>query len=215
MSDLGLLMTDPMARACYDGRKTVTRRPMSPPPLARDVHGHLLQFKRTHEALEVWCSGGFMGAIEPRIPGAGTAKVGGRVWIRECWRPVMYSSSSCIEYRSGGRDLNVLDARERFPQLGRFATRFPGGLPGFHSEAWRPSIHMPKWAARAWGRIVSVRPERVQDITEADAMREGFNSVAAFRTTWDDCYARRGLGWAAGPWVWRIEWGRIERPGDL
>lgn len=212
-------MTNAMARACHDGRKTVTRRPVSGPVL--------------HRRPDDIGSGPLVDAdglnIRPIIPGAGTAKVGGRVWIRECWKPVMGPWRSHVEYRAGGRTLKVPDAQERFPKLGRFALRVPGVRPpDIHSEAWRPSIHMPKWACRTWGRIVSVRPERLQDITEEDARREGFkpqhpgglvslppSCKAALVATWNDLYEARGLGWNANPWVWRIEWERIERPGDL
>lgn len=100
----------------------------------------------------------------------------------------------------------------------------PGGL--------RPSIHMPKWAARLWLRVESVRVERVQDISYEDALAEGVQSTYlplcgadgftvyslkemptqhcygtpqfAFRQLWDSLNARRGYGWDANPWAWVI-----------
>jgi hypothetical protein len=94
-------------------------------------------------------------------------------------------------------------------------------------SGWRPSIHMPDRAARIRRRVVSVTVERLQDISEADAVREGVerdergwlnprrnraNSTAtvhsarqAFRLMWDDVYGSRGLGWDVNPWVWPIE----------
>jgi len=147
------------------------------------------------------------------IPGAGTAKVGGRVWIRECFAVEICGKPLC-ESIVGMRPTNYM----------RVLYRANGDTLHRAADGWRPSIHMPKWAARTWGRIVSVRPERLQDITDDDARREGFTDglgaagmlphVAAFRSTWNDCYAGRGLGWGANPWVWRIEWERIERPQE-
>lgn len=63
--------------------------------------------------------------------------------------------------------------------------------------AKRPSIHMPKEAARIFLRVTNVRVERLQDITVEDALAEGM-----------DKYIR----WDANPWVWGIEFERCEKP---
>lgn len=202
---LGLLMSDAMALACHEDRKTVTRRPLSQqPPASIGMHpvdlvysdGELLGYAASD--MPVWSGGPAI------IPGAGTAEVGSRVWIRECWTPV----------DGDGWGLPRGDQPIHKHPLSVVYRASAGDSWKFGDCTWRPSIHMPKWAARTWGRIVSVRPERLQDITEDDARREGFSDVAAFRSTWNDCYAGRGLGWGANPWVWRIEWERIERPEE-
>lgn len=91
---------------------------------------------------------------------------------------------------------------------------------------WRPSIHMPKLAARIWLEVMNVRIERLQDISQSDAIAEGcppshpsIDSVShtfgykdfsrsVFAQTWDACY---GSGaWDNNPWVWVIEFKRIE-----
>ena len=87
---------------------------------------------------------------------------------------------------------------------------------------WKPSIHMPDWAARIRRRVVSVTVERVQDITEEDAVREGFEmgvvenySTTArdnFSAAWESIYAAKGLGWDVNPWVWRIEFASENEP---
>lgn len=54
-----------------------------------------------------------------------------------------------------------------------------GPYGGYYSFRNIPSIHMPKWAARVWDRVVKIRVERLQDITESDAIAEGINPLLA------------------------------------
>lgn len=105
---------------------------------------------------------------------------------------------------------------------------------------WRPSIHMPKEAARIFLRVKNVRTERLQNITVEDCMWEGLrkcdwdfcpekflkhteceNCTALqsyknrFRELWDSTIKPADLpkyGWDANPWVWVIEFERIEKP---
>lgn len=93
---------------------------------------------------------------------------------------------------------------------------------------WRPSLHMPRWASRIALDVVSVRVERLQAITEADAFAEGVEanpyvmcdgttdeamSISArdnFRSLWDTINGKRpGCSWGDNPWVWVVEFRRI------
>lgn len=94
---------------------------------------------------------------------------------------------------------------------------------------WRPSIHMPKEAARIFLRVTDVLVERLQDITENGAIEEGCQGafagdgsaigagwivtpVGEFSKLWDGTINpadRSTYGWAANPWVWVIEFERI------
>ena len=106
-------------------------------------------------------------------------------------------------------------------------------------ERWRPSIHMPRWASRITLEIVSVRVERVREITEEDARAEGGSPCTWFiprgkendtdchvdisglpgypheRPSYKNAFANlwesiHGPGsWEQNPWVWVIEFGRI------
>lgn len=83
---------------------------------------------------------------------------------------------------------------------------------------WRPSIHMPRWASRITLEITSVRVERLQDISEADAVAEGVKNTLHlqggrfanenFAHLW---WVIHGDGaWESNPWVWVIEFKKLE-----
>lgn len=83
----------------------------------------------------------------------------------------------------------------------------------WHKQKSKPSIHMFRWAARIFLEVVNVRVERVQDITETEAISEGVEGggghpdfwVGAFRDLWDSINSKRGYGWEVNPWVWVVE----------
>ena len=91
---------------------------------------------------------------------------------------------------------------------------------------WRPSIHMPKEAARIFLKVKDVRVERLQDITEKQAETEGINGSEVlydgyidarekFAELWDSTIKKSDIekyGWNANPWVWVIEFERCEKP---
>lgn len=100
-------------------------------------------------------------------------------------------------------------------------------------EPWRPSIHMPKDAARIWLKVTDVRVERLQDITEDSAKAEGANwkngknvgweekmrhtAIERFAEIWESTIKKSDLdryGWAANPWVWVIDFERCEKPDE-
>ena len=82
---------------------------------------------------------------------------------------------------------------------------------------WKPSIHMPKAAARIWLTVLDMRTERLQDISNDDVHAEGFapwgDKYAGFAELWDSLYDKRGLGWGANPQVWVTEF-ELEEPSD-
>jgi hypothetical protein len=102
---------------------------------------------------------------------------------------------------------------------------------------FKPSIHMPKAACRTWGEIINIKVERVQSISEADAIKEGIRSRAsgvapynliyqvdgqpniyhtakqAFEKLW--CSINGPESWKANPWVWAVEWKPISKPENF
>ena len=95
-----------------------------------------------------------------------------------------------------------------------------------YSWVKRPSIHMPKEAARIWLKVTNVRVERLQEITSEQIGREGVEveyphvlngeeKRYAFSTLWNSTVKKSDLdryGWKANPWVWVIEFERCEKP---
>jgi hypothetical protein len=102
---------------------------------------------------------------------------------------------------------------------------------------WKPSIHMPKEAARIWLKVTDVRVERLQEITDEQAKREGIQydecptgftwkqetdmhncyttPIGAMQALWNSTIRKSDIdryGWDANPWVWVIEFERCEKP---
>lgn len=104
---------------------------------------------------------------------------------------------------------DILYVRETFCHIfGRYVYRADYGEVSEDTKAlWKPSIHMPKKAARLFLRVTAVRVERLQDMTDEDAVAEGFASrtdfIAAFLKMYPECTEES--------WVWVIEFERISK----
>lgn len=130
-----------------------------------------------------------------------------RLWVRETWYP------RCADAKDYGTDEIIYRADY-------------GGTGGcVFRPSWNPSIFMPRWASRITLEVTGVRAERVQDITEEDAKAEGvilhggwnandteyaINYRGGFSRLWDSINAKRGYGWDKNPWVWVIEFKRLD-----
>ena len=71
---------------------------------------------------------------------------------------------------------------------------------------WSPSIHMPRWASRITLEVLDVRVERLDEVTEAEAQLEGFDSLADFQAIWAILHRDAG----DNPWLWRVEFRRVK-----
>jgi hypothetical protein len=112
------------------------------------------------------------------------------------------------------------------------ADRSLSDFDGYDNPAggrWRPSIHMPRWASRITLEITDVRVERLQDISEADAVAEGCkpirpelmldglivrpgrSAVEEFRLVWEQIHGHGGGSWEKNPWVWVIGFKKLEQ----
>jgi hypothetical protein len=125
---------------------------------------------------------------------------GDLLWVREAWN-----------YFGGNEYLYQQDKES-------VSYRADPPVTQIHGDKWRPSIHMPRWASRLTLRITDVRVQRVQEISEGDAVAEGVKAciagqdehgpVKTYRTgfvrVWQEINAKRGYSWESNPWVWSI-----------
>lgn len=189
----GIPYSPEMMLARLAGLKTMTRRVIKPLPSGPPL---------------------FDPAIGWRFPGGPNmecpyGRPGDRLWPREHFRfPIEFDDrpprdvphDAPVRYECDGHETAL-----RFIDRGRF----------------RPGRFMPRWASRGLDEVVAVCAERVQDISEADAECEGVEPASppeatgarcrpAFRHLWDSINAKRGYGWDANPWVWVVEFRRVE-----
>lgn len=221
MKERPILFSGAMVRAILSGAKTQTRR--IAPIQSLDIFEH-------DGGLVTWnvrftkpigksrtigsYSGGFATPDKARQIVAAEfcpyGQPGDRLWVREAWSIDPHPGPNY----SGGL---------RSPDGGEVMYRATDGWHG----PWRPSIHMPRWASRLTLEITGVRVERLQAISEADAIAEGVTAVSSggvtlFTTTGVNCFQTakdayaalwesiNGPGsWDANPWVWVVEFRRV------
>lgn len=123
---------------------------------------------------------------------------------------IMFQKAKYIEfpYRPG----DILWVREAW-NYGYIYRADSNGPP----IAWRPSIHMPREAARIFLRVTDVRVERLQDIDDYGVIAEGLEIGGPFEEIWDSTIKpadRNRYGWDANPWVWVIEFERCTEDGE-
>lgn len=197
-----ILFNTSMVRAILDGRKTVTRRVVK----ARntEIIGVPKWAKEPcwFDVIKI-INGKKVATADKILPPYNPGDI---LYVRETWRCIEAScppSNCTIEYKAGGT--------ERF--CGIIALPTEGG-------EWKPSIHMPKEAARIFLRVTKVSVERLQDIMDDppgpnnQVVREGCKYGCDFIALWDRTIkdADKPLyGWDANPWVWVIEFERITR----
>ena len=189
-----ILFNTEMVRAILEGRKSCTRRMVKPQP--DEKHTYPLGFVTdSTEKKEVGCFGfaanEYGGSIQCVKPPYRYAP-GDILYVRETWKK---APKGYYYYEDWQRN-DIADVTK-----------------------WKPSIYMPKEAARIWLKVTDVRVERLQDMTDDDAEAEGcfdYTSTAlGFFDVWDSTIKKSDLncyGWDANPWVWVIEFERCEKP---
>lgn len=207
-----ILFSGEMVRAILAGRKTVTRRVVKPQPPDgwSPVVEHYCPVEISADGEEApgpLCFGASDEEFGVRCP---YGEPGDRLWVREAWRRTCDTDAlGCVQYKADGAALHYLcdNGGEGDPtELAGPA----GKLWDEDAAKWRPSIHMPRWVSRILLEVKSVQVERLQEITEADAEAEGFERREHFIRLWDQLNASRGCSWESNPWVWRVEFKRVE-----
>ena len=216
-----ILMSGESVRGIIDLRKTHTRRVIKPQPKKSIIYAN---------SEDCWITKGEMFFSWNKSWKCLYGKPGDLLWVRETWDAISKTDEfspleECnIEYRA---------------DLPAGCTDYPGGWlmedarGNDEATRWRPSIFMPRWASRITLKIRDVRVERLQDISEADAEKEGISNLDSyiqaakfghrddhgalitksktlFAGYWDSINAKRGHSWDSNPWVWVIEFEKVE-----
>lgn len=206
-----ILFNTEMVRAILDVRKTCTRR------LVRFLPGENPQWTG-------YIKDGLMlynGKNEPCIRKA-PYQPGDILYVRETWQYL---------YELDGNE-QVIEDTGKYYYAATDTIPFntyvdENGVRHDHAP-WRPSIHMPKEAARIWLKVTDVRVERLQEITTNQIEQEGVETEYphvlngeekkyAFQNLWNSTIKKSDLdfyGWDANPYVWVIEFERCEKPGS-
>ena len=231
-----ILFSTEMVQAILEGRKTQTRRILKPQPDFNIAWKNLgfsenkFGIKTELEIPDIDVTGNFLGVSSPiEIDGFKATGLcipnipikihkGDILWVRETWQTAwnFYKKSCDTIYKADGGYWIDDDGIMK----------------------WKPSIHMPKEAARIFLEVTNVRVERLKEISEDDAISEGveiihyaeailpvfrkynlkekkgtLNPILSFRTLWEKINGKDS--WIANPWVWVYEFKLVEKPKDF
>lgn len=207
---LPILFNTEMVQAILEGRKTVTRRLLK---LNENTCG-LSILRREDDSIF-----GIYEIDESRVIGKKMHKPpcnpGDILYVRETWHKYkkrVGKGNSCRIEEFYGYKASIANSEDA-------------------DEKWRPSIHMPKEAARIWLKVTDVRVERLQEISGQEVLKEGINSLVhpnafyfdmnqrdMFARLWNSTIKKSDFdfyGWDANPLVWAIEFERCEKPQEV
>lgn len=204
MKETPILFSPELAQLVHEGKKTVTRRPVKPQPhdvapLAKSGLGVKDRDAAIAAAvIEMGCPFGAPGDL---------------LWVRNSFYDLPAPSTNPGNYQIWDEVTKIV----------RWKTgeEIHGGNPHLYDWRHRPSVHMPKWAARIWLKVLKVSVERVQEITDDEAAKEGFGLrdrgqevysmyagkwVEEFKQVWKSIYPG---SWDRNDLVWRVEFERV------
>lgn len=210
-----------MVRAILDGRKTITRRvvkPQMPDHCPRCMHIHS-DFIYDKAAQNVYCASCGEPLDNGGFPYKPPYQPGDILYVRETWGK---------GYEDGTYIYKADDKLAEFPTFKESSKLI-----------YRPSIYMPKDAARIWLKVTDVKVERLQEIDNVHILAEGANQCAVshyikqmpeesdewvhvaytveFQQLWNSTIKKADFdryGWDANPWVWVIEFEQCEKPDE-
>lgn len=208
MRELPILFQTEMVQAILAGRKTMTRRLLKNDKEVKNaLFGYTAFTPDRHISVRGLHKNGEYGESFVKCP---YGKAGDVLWVREAFNRFFEGGPENYVYKATWKAQN-------------------GDMK------WKPSIHMPKEAARIWLKVVSVKGERAQDISEEDALREGImqctkdgnlykyglelwrwqdwhkTAKEAFKHLWVLINGQES--WDANPWVWVIEYEILSTTG--
>ena len=212
-----IIFSAEMVRAILEGRKTQTRRVLEPQPVLYNGKLDILDNGR-YVRVATKIVNDFPETKLISCP----YQVGDRLWVKETWwddcalrEKEGYKQDDYLYYRADGEAIEQFECAYGFK--------------------WRSPLFMPRWASRITLEITGLRVERLQDITQRDAVNEGVIFMGgmfdeadqapwcpslkdqepmasprdAYGRLWDSLNAKRGYAWESNPWVWVIEFKRL------
>ncbi|HAO61569.1 MAG TPA: hypothetical protein DCQ90_06535 [Erysipelotrichaceae bacterium] len=237
-----ILFNTEMVKAILDGRKTVTRRVIKPQPSQNTLIGYCQDENIFGWSISKEC----VLITDSRTP---PYQVGEVLYVREtfaCEGSDEKDESHPFEVEWYNDDYATGEDHRFYGYVYKADTpnaKYPSGYPDDFEGAptWKPSIHMPKEAARIFLKVTGVRVEQLQDITEEQAMKEGVGDPYDYQS--DEWYEQNGLCgnyfkdafyglWDSllppnknrfkcpenerktNPWVWVIEFERCDKPEE-
>lgn len=246
MTERGMIFNAEMVRAILDGRKTQTRRIMKVQPESNQLGLLLITDSTKHSDIGKyhWAESNATGNhVRSKLFSCPFGAVGDRIWVRETWAILGNEDGCCIDWeeklckadeRSAARICRA-SCEQRPGNYGLWsipddADWKPHTKDYQYEGAWRPSIHMPRWASRILLEITDVRVEQLNAISEEDATAEGVppagsllpdypgtfltpkgdfaTAKVAFQRLWESIYGEES--WKANGWVWVISFKRVE-----
>lgn len=221
LNERGMIFNSEMVLSILDGRKTQTRRiiknqhqgecwsvrPASNPCVSSHTHDWWLP-SATQPYSALICPFG---------------KIGDRLWVRETWSLLGNEDGCAVDW-----DENIVFDQKNAARIYKASCwqkpnnyglwSIPNQTFEFEGR-WKPSIHMPHWASRITLEITDVRVERLNEISEEDAGKEGYpadpypyggimDKWLWFRGLWDSIYPDQSF--KHNPWVWVVEFRVLE-----
>lgn len=228
--ELPIIFNTEMVKAILDGRKVCTRRPLKPQPINTPDGAYIDPYNKDEGKFTAWtedhkmllnCGGNIKNTAHWKPP----YQTGDLLYVRETFKlgAVRYLDNRLTMMCLADGLQAKLD-KSKHPL--RSETLYPVDME--KHERVRPSIHMPKWASRIWLKVTGVRVERVNEITEEEALKEGIffagtlyrgaiknngcrqgysNPINAFKDLWNSLYKN----WDSNPWVWVIDFEVVKR----
>lgn len=218
IKERGIIFNGEMVRAILDGRKTQTRRILSPRQLKMiDTASSIgecypldcgIRDGNSQSYYREWCPFG---------------KVGDRLWVKETFATLGNEDGHPIDWEN-----NLVSERKDSAKVYRASCyQMPNNyglwtIPDRDSDfegPWTPSSQMPRWASRITLEITDIRVERLQSISERDAWKEGFegydddftggkNGYSELTENWINQHGQDS--WQYNPFVWVVEFKRVE-----
>jgi len=221
MKEKPIIFSTPMVKAILEGRKTQTRRVID-----KDISNQFdIETDGTVYAYINRDTGDSFKPVEVAPYHAGDI-----LWVRETFQ--MYPASVILNSKVGNCPYKKIPKEKPDSYYIEYRATSDKAFCG----KWRSSLFMPKYAARLFLKVTSVRVERLRDITDADAIAEGIYEVRhngwfycdpattkypnrslavkpkqAYMWLWDQINDKRGYAWISNPWVWVYEFMRVKK----